>query len=155
MSRFDHELMFADGLAIDGTSEMKTTDGIQAIDLYPLQDMLGRNVGVGSPVYIEVYGVVVTGALSGTLTITLYTDSDLQMGSPTTLWSKASLAIPTATGAKALIHKMPLVIYPNLERYISLSYTASADHNSNLLIYSGITICAPNLRAVGSGMNFN
>lgn len=154
MSRFDNELMFADGLAMDGTAEIKTSDGVQAVDLYPLTAMLGRNIGVGTSVYIEVYGAVVTGTLTGTLTITLYTDADLQMGSPTTLWSKASLAIPTATGAKALIHKMPFPIYPNLERYVALSFTPSADWNNNLLIYAGVTIAAPNLRAVGSGMNF-
>lgn len=149
---WDNELMFSDAQPMDGTAGITS---LQSVDLAPLQDVLGRNVGVGVTCFVEVYGEVVTGALTGTLSVSLVTDADPTLGSTTTLFTRAGLAIPTATGQKAAIFKFQLPIFFDYERYIGIGYIPNTDWNNNLLITAGITLVPTQLRNYGSGMNFN
>ena len=152
----DNQLMFADGFALTGTAELLTTTGLQAIDTYPIQDALGRQLGVGGGLFVEVWGLAdATGASAHTLTIKLYTDADLQMGSAVLLWSHASITGLTTANSYGLLAQFPLPIDGTYERYLALSFQPTVSPASLVTVKAGITMCPTSLRAYGSGMNFN
>lgn len=159
---WNHDLMFSDAQALTGTGTQLST---QSIPLTPLQDMTGRNIGVGTPLFIEVYGTMSGGTGSGTFLIELVTTTDAALtGSLVVLMdnqgvgASAAATIPnlgvTTDGTSAALWKVPLPIFTDYKKYLGLRYTNSVSMASHLLITAGITMVPTSLRAVGSGMNF-
>lgn len=155
---WDNETMFSDGQSVTGTAAILSA---QSVNLGPLNsDITGRNIGVGTSLWIEVYGsAAASSTISGTMTLEVITTTDDQLTAGlVVVWSKASLALPNPAGGaavKANIWKLPMPILPNLLGYLGLRYTFTSSPASNLTLTSGITSIPAALRAVGSGMNFN
>lgn len=159
---WNHDLMFSDGQTLSGTSAVLST---QSIPLTPLQDMNGRNIGVGTPLFVEVYGTMTGGTGSGTFLIELVTTTDEALtGSLVILDTNRGIGLSVAAtipnlgvtidGTSAALWKWPLPIFTDYKAYLGLRYTCSVDMTNKLSIVAGITMVPTSLRAVGSGMNF-
>lgn len=88
----------------------------------------GRNVGVGEIVYIV---VIVTAAFTdvgsdSTVAVTLETDDNTSMSSPTTIQTIGTFSALAAAGTR-LISRLPVATY---ERYIGIRYTVAGGNLS-------------------------
>lgn len=146
----DKLLEFSDAQAVTVTA-LSTN----VADLYPLGNNtatnLTRDIGTGEDVYLVVQvGSTVTGA--GTLSVTLESDDNVGMASPTVHVTTAAVAFGTLTaGTNVARIKLPA---GNYERYLAVRYTVAAgpftggtfdafivkDTQANLIYKSGFTV---------------
>lgn len=146
----DKLLEFSDAQAVTVTA-LSTN----VVDLYPLGNQtvtnLTRDIGTGEDTYLVVQvGSTVTGA--GTLTVTLETDDNVGMASPTVHFTSSAIAFGSLTAGTAPIRvKLPA---GNYERYMAVRYTVAAgpftggtfdafivkDTQANLIYKSGFTV---------------
>jgi hypothetical protein len=114
----DRQNQFSNAQAITATAG--STD---IVDL----GLAGRNVGVGEEMYLV---VIVTTAFTdsgsdSTVAVTLETDDNTSMSTPTTILTLGTFAALTAAGTR-LVVRLPVATY---ERYIGVRYTLA---NGNL-----------------------
>lgn len=117
-------IMDAQNLFSDAQAVTATAASTNVMDL----GIAGRNLGVGEDMYLVVI-VDTTFTDSGsdsTIAVTLETDDNASMSSPTTLLSLGTFAALTAAGSR-LVTKLP--INSAYERYLGVRYTAA---NGNL-----------------------
>jgi len=111
----DAKLLFSDKQAITATAV-----STKSIDL----GIAGRDIGAGAPLYaVVVVDVPFTAAGAATMAISLITDDDSALGSPTTI-----LSTPAIDKAALTAGRVPIVIPipPNIaERYLGLNYTVA------------------------------
>ena len=111
----DAKLLLSDEQAISATAV-----STKSIDL----GVAGRDIGAGEPLYaVVVVDVPFTAAGAATMTISLITDDDSALGSPTTI-----LSTPAIDKAALTAGRVPIVIPipPNIaDQYLGLNYTVA------------------------------
>lgn len=150
---WDEELMFSDGQAIATSA---ATLCLQSVDLAPLEHALGRNVGVGTPLFVEVYGYWSGIVAGGSFTFGFVTDDNEGLASATNIFTDLNLAVPTVLNVPIRLALIPVPVSPNLERYIGLQYTFSAADATHIMnVTSGVTLCPTQLRNYGNNLKIS
>jgi len=141
----DNALLFSDSQAITATAA-----STNIIDTAPLfSGNTGRRVGDGKRMFIWVM-VEVAFTDSGsdtTLAVTIETDDNTSMSSPTTIATLTTFAALTAAGTK-FFAPIPLA---NYERYIGLRYTVANGNLTTGTISAGLSLDQDNFYATAPG----
>jgi|DEB0MinimDraft_10_1074344.scaffolds.fasta_scaffold03126_3 hypothetical protein len=85
---------------------------------------IGRNIGAGTPLYIEslVRTAMTDAGSDSTMTLTLETDDNTSFSSPTELQTIGTFSATSAAGTKLSVG---LVISDSVQRYIRVKYTVA------------------------------
>lgn len=103
----------------DNAEQLTTGASTNYLDLE-----IGRNIGAGTPLYIEslVRTAMTDAGSDSTMTLTLETDDNTSFSSPTTLQTIGTFSATSAVGTKLSVG---LVISDSVQRYIRVKYTVA------------------------------
>ena len=103
----------------DNAEQLTTGASTNYLDLE-----IGRNIGAGTPLYIEslVRTAMTDASSDSTMTLTLETDDNTSFSSPTELQTIGTFSATSAVGTKLSVG---LVISDSVQRYIRVKYTVA------------------------------
>jgi len=103
----------------DNAEQLTTGASTNYLDLE-----IGRNIGAGTPLYIEslVRTAMTDASSDSTMTLTLETDDNTSFSSPTELQTIGTFSATSAAGTKLSVG---LVISDSVQRYIRVKYTVA------------------------------
>lgn len=122
----DNDLLFSNAQAI--TASARSTN---VVDTGPLfTGNLGRNLGVGEPlwIFIDVVVAMTDAGSDSTITVTLETDDNAAFSSAATIATLITIAAVRPAGTMFVFRVPPAQAVP-YERFLSLNYTVA---NGNL-----------------------
>ena len=141
----DNNLLFSDAQAITATAASSNQ-----IDTGPLfSGNTGRRLGHGKRAYvfISVDTAFTDSGSDSTVTVTLRTDDNSSMSSPTVVATLTTLAALTAAGTKVFF-PIPMGTY---ERYIDLNYTLANGNLTTGAVTAGIVLDADDYYTTAPG----
>lgn len=141
----DNQLLFSDAQAVTATA-----GSTNIIDTAPLfTGNTGRNVGMGRQMYIfvTVDTAFTDSGSDSTIAVTIETDDNTSMSSPTTIATLTTFAALTAAGTK-FFAPLPLATY---ERYIGLRYTTANGNLTTGAFTAGLVLNVDQFLATATG----